>query len=72
MNALQCPQLPRLQEASPQEALDLGTEGVQRYVWESRFGAMLIEVVDGIAHINGERVDPIGAEGAANSPGVAR
>jgi hypothetical protein len=31
---------------------------VQRHVWESRFGAMLIEVVDGVAYVNGQRVEP--------------
>jgi len=27
-------------------------------VWEGRFGAMLIEVRDGVAYVNGQRVDP--------------
>jgi len=44
---------------SPQEELQLATEGVVRYVWESRFGSMLIEVVDGVAYVNGDRVDSI-------------
>jgi hypothetical protein len=39
--------------------LPLATEGVQRYVWESRFGAMLIEVRQGNAYVNGQRVDPL-------------
>lgn len=46
--------------ASPQEALPLATEGVLRYVWEGRFGSMLIEVVDGIAYVNGARVESLG------------
>jgi hypothetical protein len=29
---------------------------VQRYVWNSAFGAMLIEVRDGVAFVNGARV----------------
>lgn len=32
------------------------TEGVQRYVWQSAFGPMLIEVRDGAAFVNGKRV----------------
>jgi hypothetical protein len=41
-------------------ALPLATEGVQRYVWESAFGPMLIEVRDGAAFVNGQRVTSIG------------
>lgn len=36
--------------------LTLASEGVQRYVWQSAFGAMLIEVKDGAAYVNGQRV----------------
>lgn len=39
--------------------LDLATEGTQRYVWQSAFGPMLIEVRDGAAYVNGERVTSI-------------
>ncbi|WP_140637375.1 hypothetical protein [Methylibium rhizosphaerae] len=46
------------QEPPLQEALPLATEGVQRYVWESRFGPMLIEVVDRVAYVNGGKVEP--------------
>ena len=59
MNAPLLPEVLRLREESPQETLPLATEGVQRYVWESRFGAMLIEVVDGVAYVNGGRVDAV-------------
>ena len=38
--------------------LPLASEGVQRYVWEGRFGAMLIEVKDGVAFVNGQPVEP--------------
>jgi len=71
MNATLLPEILRLNEASPQGTLALATEGVQRYVWEGRFGAMLIEVVDGVAYVNGERVeciDSIGDGDAATSP----
>jgi hypothetical protein len=57
MNAPLLPEVLRLREDSPQEALPLATVGVQRFVWEGRFGSMLIEVVDGFAHVNGKRVD---------------
>jgi hypothetical protein len=61
MNAPLHPEVLRLREESQQEALPLATEGVQRYVWESRFGSMLIEVVDGAAYVNGDRVECIRA-----------
>ena len=41
-----------------QSALPLATEGVLRWVWESKFGAILIEVVDGQVFVNGELVEP--------------
>ena len=59
---------------SPQRALALVTEHVQRYVWDSRFGPMLIEVIDGIVYVNGERVDRVADAGpterSASPPGV--
>jgi hypothetical protein len=33
-------------------------EGALRYVWESRFGPMLIEVRAGRAYVNGQPVEP--------------
>lgn len=39
--------------------LPLATEGVQRYVWQSRFGAILIEVREGVAYVNGQPVEPL-------------
>ena len=38
--------------------LPFAAEGVQRYVWEGRFGAMLIEVKEGAVFVNGQRVEP--------------
>ena len=38
--------------------LPLACEGVQRYVWESRFGAILIEVKGGDVFVNGQPVEP--------------
>jgi hypothetical protein len=59
------PEVLRLREDSPQTALPLATEGVLRYVWEGRYGAMLIEVVDGVAYVNSQRVEPAPAPGPA-------
>jgi hypothetical protein len=42
-----------------QAPLALATSGVQRYVWESRFGEILIEVVGDSAFVNGQRVEPL-------------
>jgi len=33
-------------------------EGVSRYVWEGRYGSMLIEVLHDDVFINGQRVEP--------------
>ncbi len=41
-----------------QALLPLATEGVLRYVWESKFGPMLIEVVGGAIFVNGMAVEP--------------
>lgn len=48
--------------ASPQVELQLATEGVQRYVWEGRFGTMLIEVRAGQVYVNGGLVEPASVE----------
>jgi len=41
-----------------QVALPLASEGVLRYVWESRYGSMLIEVVGNDVFVNSQRVEP--------------
>lgn len=59
MNAPNLPLLPEVQlgpQPADQPNLELSSEGVQRYVWNSAFGAMLIEVRDGVAFVNGARV----------------
>ena len=43
-------------QPTDQPNLDLASECVLRYVWHSAYGAMLIEVRDGIAFVNGVRV----------------
>ena len=39
-------------------SLPLGSDGVRRWVWHSRHGAILIEVIGGEAFVNGQRVEP--------------
>lgn len=55
---------------SPQVDLPLAAEGVLRYVWESRFGPMLIEVREGRAYVNGQRVEPADSSLMAETPAV--
>lgn len=43
---------------APQPRLDIDPEGVQRIVWESRYGPILIELVGDAVLVNGERVEP--------------
>ncbi len=70
MNAPNLPLLPEVllgAQPTDQPSLDLASEGVQRYVWHSAFGAMLIEVRDGIAFVNGARVAPMAELRAAEA-----
>ena len=57
------PRSPSPPGGNSQADLPLATEGVLRYVWESRYGEMLIEVVDGIVYVNGDRIESAMAEG---------
>lgn len=62
MNAPNLPLLPEVRiggQHTSQQDLALASEGVQRYLWNSAFGAMLIEVRDGTAFVNGARVASI-------------
>ena len=63
MNAALLPEVLRRLDETPQADLPLATEGVLRYVWESHFGEMLIEVIDGVVYVNGDRIEPAMAEG---------
>jgi hypothetical protein len=47
-----------------QAALPLATEGVLRWVWESKYGPILIEVIDDRVFVNGELVEPHAGPGA--------
>jgi hypothetical protein len=58
MNAPLLPEVLLGIHSSHEAQLPLATEGVQRWVWEGRFGTMLIEVKDGAAFVNGQRVEP--------------
>lgn len=62
MNTQNLPLLPEVRiggQDTDQQDLALASEGVQRYLWQSAFGAMLIEVRDGTAFVNGARVATI-------------
>ncbi len=61
MNAPLLPEVHLPQEEQSQVALPLAAEGVQRVVWESRFGVILIEVKGGQTFVNSQLVLP--AEG---------
>ncbi len=41
-----------------QAPLPLASPGVLRWIWHSRFGPMLIEVVGDESFVNGQRVEP--------------
>jgi hypothetical protein len=56
MNAPLLPEVLMGAQPVDQPALPLAAEGVQRYVWQSAYGPMLIEVRDGAAFVNGKRV----------------
>jgi hypothetical protein len=56
MNAPLLPEILMGPQPIDQPALPLATEGIQRYVWHSAFGAILIEARDGAAYVNGKRV----------------
>jgi len=70
MNAPNLPLLPEVQlgpQPADQPNLDLASEGVLRYLWHSAYGAMLIEVRDGVAFVNGSRVAPMAELRAAEA-----
>ena len=66
MNAL--PEVLVQRGERPQGELPLASEGVLRYVWESRFGPMLIEVKQGRAYVNEEAVEPAEPSPSADDP----
>jgi hypothetical protein len=59
MNAPLAPEILLRSSTSAQVDLAFASEGVQRYVWEGRWGAMLIEVVGGRVFVNGDPVESL-------------
>ena len=59
MNATLLPEILTGAHPTDQPTLGLATEGIQRHVWTSAFGPMLIEVQDGAVFVNGQRVRSI-------------
>lgn len=66
MNAPLLPEVLSRLAPNPQADLPLAADGVLRYVWESRFGSILIEVREGQICVNGKVVVP--AESDVPSP----
>ncbi len=58
MNAPLLPEKLLRQGDDGQVPLPLATQSVLRYVWESRFGSMLIEVIGDRSFVNGKVVEP--------------
>jgi len=58
MNAILIPEALLRSVEDRQTALSLATDSVLRYVWESRYGAILIEVSGEDVFVNGQRVEP--------------
>lgn len=60
----------KLREPTPQASLPLAVEGVQRYVWEHRYGSMLIEVIGDEVRVDGQVVRPLQPREAQRPPGT--
>lgn len=57
MNAPLLPEILLVRGNDRQAALPLAAEGVLRYVWQHRWGSMLIEVKEGRVFVNGALVE---------------
>jgi hypothetical protein len=68
MNAPLGSQVLLLREDDAQASLPLSTPGVQRWVWESRYGSMLIEVLGGDVYVNSRLVEPHGEGNTSVGP----
>jgi hypothetical protein len=42
----------------PEPSLPLGSDGVRRWIWYGRHGAILNKVIGDEAFVNGQRVEP--------------
>ena len=72
MSAVPRPEILLGNQDQEQMPLSLATEGVLRYVWQSAFGPILIEVRDGHSFVNGQQVTPIAeteSPGEISGPG---
>lgn len=58
INAPLLPEILRRAVPSAQQDLPLAAQGVQRYVWESQWGSMLIEVIGAQVFVDGKLVEP--------------
>jgi hypothetical protein len=58
MNAPLIPEV-LLRPTGPQTDLPLASAGVSRYLWQARYGEILIEVVHGEVRVNGTAVLPV-------------
>lgn len=72
MNAPVLPEVLLRPNAAAQVELQLATEGVLRYRWESRFGPMLIEVKEGRVYVNGDLVEPADVGASTRTDGKSR
>jgi hypothetical protein len=74
MNAPNLPLLPDVTlgpKSADQPSLELANEGVHRHVWNSAFGAMLIEANGKDVWVNGQRVVPAGEVRAGKVDGMS-
>lgn len=69
MSAPLYPEVLLRSDGDQQPLLPLTTDGVARWVWESRFGSMLIEVVDDSVYVNGAKVAPHEVDRCGNRTG---
>ena len=73
MNAPLLPEILLVRGDDRQAELPLATEGVLRYVWQNRWGSMLIEVKNGRVFVNGglvEGAQPDAQDAAPREPGT--
>ena len=54
------------QEVEAEAALPLAASGVQRLVWDGRYGQILIEVIGSQVRVNGDVVEPAAEVPAAD------
>ena len=67
MNAPLRPEVFVRPEPCSQPDLPVPAHGVQRHLWESRFGTMLIEVRNGQVFVNSQLVEPAQPQGSASA-----